>query len=518
MQSPVFQDPQFLDASGVGGLNTAFGTVSGAIAALGSGVWAAAGLVSPEAMTTSFSGLVATIGLPAPWGVVTSGGALVRAHGTQTGQDTQSYTPTFSGLVPATGSITAYLAATITSIQQNPFPIPGPPAGDPSYNPNYVPTEGYATNLLSVALTAVSGQPNNVTSFELLRTTLTAGQVTISSWSTVGQQRATPRDALAPLVLMSGGNLTQADAQFMLMPGSAGLTHTLPPVSGAGGLNYHLFNASSGTWTIAAAGSDLIGTPAVPAGAASFVIPSSGSATLWGNAASGTWEVAGSQMFAALGGNSANPFLVANSTPATQQAIPRIQGDSMYAPILGNPANQFSMSTAAVGTNTTQGATTAFVLANQSPGASGANPTASVGNAVVDGSATTFMRSDAAPALAAGAASANVGGLGGVLTGTLPNPGMAGGAAVANIGYTPYNSSNPAGYISSVPSSPGGVGTYAICICSTGSHSFGSTVAGSTLTPSDGAGNASGSTFAGTWTCMGYVYSGASATLFLRIA
>jgi hypothetical protein len=41
------------------------------------------------------------------------------------------------------------------------------------------------------------------------------------------------------------------------------------------------------------------------------------------------------------------------------------------------------------------------------------------------------------PGLAAGAASSNIGTLGGVLTGTLPNPGMAAGAAVANIGFTP---------------------------------------------------------------------------------
>ena len=38
------------------------------------------------------------------------------------------------------------------------------------------------------------------------------------------------------------------------------------------------------------------------------------------------------------------------------------------------------------------------------------------------------------PGMAAGAAAANVGGLGGILTGTLPSPGMAAGAAAANVG------------------------------------------------------------------------------------
>lgn len=55
--------------------------------------------------------------------------------------------------------------------------------------------------------------------------------------------------------------------------------------------------------------------------------------------------------------------------------------------------------TATVGTNTTQLATTAFVLANAGSGSSGANPTASVGLTAVNGSATTFLRSDGAPAL-----------------------------------------------------------------------------------------------------------------------
>lgn len=350
MQYPNFVDPQFVDANGVGGLNAAFGTVSGAIVALGSGVWAFPGLVAPEGMTVSFSGLTATVGLPAPWGLVTSGGALVRAHGTQTGADTQTYTVPFSGLVPASGSAVAYLTATVASIQQNPFPIPGPPQGDPSYNPNYVPTEGYATNLLSVALTAVSGQPNNVTSFELLRTTLSAGQATISLWSTEAQQRATPRDALAPIPLASGGLLTVQQAQGMLLPTVSGLTHTLPPASGAGGLFFNLFNPLSSNWTIATTGADRIGTPAASGGVSSMVVPPSGSATLWGNAASGTWEVAGSQMFAALGGNAAVPFLVANASPGTQQAVPVSQGDTRYAALAGLASQAFNVANATTST------------------------------------------------------------------------------------------------------------------------------------------------------------------------
>ena len=88
---PLFTDPQFLDANGTGGMNMAMGTVSGAVAAIGSGAWATPGLLAPEAMTVAFSGLVATVGLPRPWGLIASSGAVVRAHGTQTNADTQAY-------------------------------------------------------------------------------------------------------------------------------------------------------------------------------------------------------------------------------------------------------------------------------------------------------------------------------------------------------------------------------------------------------------------------------------------
>ena len=116
MKLAQFTDPQIQDASAPGGLTPAFGLVSGAFASMGSGTWAGPGLSAPEAMTVSFSGTVATVGLPAPWGVVSSGGVIVRAHGTQTGMDTQTYSVNLAPLVPVSGSLTAYLAATVSTI------------------------------------------------------------------------------------------------------------------------------------------------------------------------------------------------------------------------------------------------------------------------------------------------------------------------------------------------------------------------------------------------------------------
>ena len=302
MKIASFQDPQFLDASAAGGLNPAFATVSGSVASVGSGAWAAPGLLAPDAMTLAFSGMVATVGLPPPWGLVASGGVVVRAHGTQTGRDTQTYTVDFTPLAP-TGTITAYLTATVAQIQQSPFPIPGPPPGHPAYDPNFVPTVGYAQQVYTVALAAVSGVPDNVNTFELMRTTLASGQTTVTEWSSAGQVRATNLRAQAGLVLASGGTLAPWQLQSVLMPAVSGLTHTLPPASRATGLLARFVNPTSGPWTLAVSDFDIL--PGVgPETVENVTIPASGSLSLWANGpgtASPPWTDGNDGMWSVLG-------------------------------------------------------------------------------------------------------------------------------------------------------------------------------------------------------------------------
>ena len=252
-----FTDPQFVDANGVGGLNAAFGAVSGSIALLAAAGFVKPGLYQPELMTVAFSGLTATVGLPAPFAVINASGVVAQAHGTATGSDTQSYAVSFSGLVPGSGSIVAYCVAQAAMVQQNPVPIPGPPPGHPSYNPNYQPTIGYAQAVDTLALSTTTTPPDGMSAFELFRTTLTAGEGSITSWSTEYQQRTTPYWAAAPTVV-AGGNLTFAQSQGMLVPASGGITSTLPLAASGTGLRYSFLNTSTGTWTIAAQGSDLI--------------------------------------------------------------------------------------------------------------------------------------------------------------------------------------------------------------------------------------------------------------------
>ena len=292
MQVPFFTDPQFLDSNGSGGLNGAFsGAVFQSILSYGSGIWTAAGgLVAPEAMTVVFSGMVASLTLGTPWRLLTKGGLLVDAHGVQSNQDTIDYTVDFTPLIPATGSLTAYLAASLTTIMQNPFPIVGPPPGHPAYNPNFVPTVGYATNTYSVSLAAVTGQPDNANTYELLRTTLVAGQSAVTGFSTVGQSRASNRVVSTPNYITSGGTLTAYDAGKTITPTVSGLTYTLPPVTGAGGVIFYFVNPTNGNTTVAVNGLDLIVSNTVT-GVASIAVPPSGSLALWGNPFFGTWHI-----------------------------------------------------------------------------------------------------------------------------------------------------------------------------------------------------------------------------------
>jgi len=66
-------------------------------------------------------------------------------------------------------------------------------------------------------------------------------------------------------------------------------------------------------------------------------------------------------------------------------------------------------------------------------------------------------------------------------------------------------------------STAGAVGSYAMAK-STATVAFGSTVSGSSLTPSNAAGSSVGSALTGTWRCMGTIGSSGDVSLFVRTA
>lgn len=281
MQTPNFANNQFVDQKL---LNNAFGAVSGSVATLASVAYAGGGLLYPEQISYSASGMVVTVTAPAPAGLLTApSGIVAQAHGTVTDSDTQTYSVDFTALVPASGSVTAYLIATAATVSQNPVGVPGPPPGHPSYNPAFVPTINYQVTTDTLALSASTSAPNNSTAFELARTTLTAGQVTlpVSSLDVSHQKRATGYDSSLPVTVNGSYALPTVYPGGTFIAGAAGYTSTLPSAAASAGLSMRLVNPTSGGWTIAASGSDTI-TGVLGAAALTSTVLAAGSACiLW---------------------------------------------------------------------------------------------------------------------------------------------------------------------------------------------------------------------------------------------
>lgn len=351
-------------------MNAAMAAVSGSFA-LGFGASMVPGLFSPWSATYSSSGLNLTATLPAPFGVLFSNGVITQAHGLLTNSDTQTYTVPFSGVLPASGSITAYLLVSGVSIQQQPKQIIGPQPGHPDYNPAFTPYTAYQVNVDSLALFASSSAANNTTTFELGRFTLTSGSTTLATINTNYQVLASTIN-FTPVIYVSGGTYNVSAAQNALtFLAGAPTTFQLPAVSGLNGSDFEFIAATSGT-TLQVSGSDLIyGSTTNPTSGVT-IAPISARSSISVEGAVGSWYANGNAI-GALGG--------------------------VLTGYLPNPG----MASGAAATNV---------------GALGGALGGTLPN----------------PTMAAGAAATNVGTLSGVLSGTLPSPGMAAGAAATNIG------------------------------------------------------------------------------------
>lgn len=289
METPNYSSKQYIDAPS---LNNAFGAVSGSLALLAGTFGFQGGLIHPDSLSLTPSGLAISVTAPAPFGVLfpqSSGAAIIaQAHGTVQGQDTQSYSATFSGLVPASGSITAYLVATYAQIYQSATQIPGPPPGHPDYNPNFQPYTAYTLLTDSLAIATTSGVPDNVATFELARTTLSAGATGIVL-STAYQARAQSLPVAQTL---------QVSGIFNVALGNAGRVHqftasgaaSLPAAASANGLLFSFAANVSGV-TLQTIGADLIyGFYTGPSsGVASVPVPQGASIRV--GSLDGLWQV-----------------------------------------------------------------------------------------------------------------------------------------------------------------------------------------------------------------------------------
>ena len=147
------------------------------------------GIVTPSLITFAFHANL-TVTVTAASALLFGSGALTFAHGITNGVNSDVYLVNFAGLVPGIGSVTAYIVAQYTQIQLNSTVILGAPPGHPDYSANFVPYVGYTSLQDSWNVFTTTTPPDNFTTFEIARTTLSAGQTSVVTVDTSHQQIA----------------------------------------------------------------------------------------------------------------------------------------------------------------------------------------------------------------------------------------------------------------------------------------------------------------------------------------
>jgi len=182
MKTPQIASQQFLSNTA---FNDNFALIKESVQEQNEGNMSVAGLISPNAVLFQFNGnLIVTVNAPLPFRVVFGNGIMAKALGTTDGQTTTVYDVNFASLVPGSGSVTVYLVCQTQTIQQSPVTVIGPPPGHPDYDPSFVPVVAYTEVDDTLNLFATTTAPDNETTFELGRVTLSAGQTSIASIDT----------------------------------------------------------------------------------------------------------------------------------------------------------------------------------------------------------------------------------------------------------------------------------------------------------------------------------------------
>ena len=199
-------------------------------------------------VSLSYTGTnVVNVSAPLPFRVLFGSGVLASANGTVNGQQSSNASVDFSSVIPTSGTVTAYMVASASTVQQGAYQVVGPPVGHPDYNANFNPYTAYNETQDTLLFTATTTVPDNVTYMEVCRVTLTAGQtqITAANVSTAYQVLAAP----------TGGTLG--------VTGAATLSSTLA-ASG---------NISGAAFAATAAAASLAGTTA---GTIEYVMPEQG--------------------------------------------------------------------------------------------------------------------------------------------------------------------------------------------------------------------------------------------------
>jgi hypothetical protein len=289
MRRAQYVNGQYLDATALNLLAT--DAASGIQAA--AMVWTQPGLVRPDVVSWGTAGLVVSGTFPSPFAVQFGSGVVAAAHGTTDGTDSTAYSVNMASLVPSSGpSVTAYIIATVATVQESATVIGGPPPGNPAYNPDFVPFNSYLESVNTFALSATTGVPDGVTQIELLRTTLTSGQVAISPASLIYAYQQPAGRVLAEQnhVVTGSVSLTAPDAGRVQIISASGITLTLPSVGSVNGLVFPITTSNfSGSSVIQANGVDPIaGIVGQPGTTTSVTV--SGSSSFIFRANQGTWN------------------------------------------------------------------------------------------------------------------------------------------------------------------------------------------------------------------------------------
>lgn len=295
MKTPLFTSQQFLDAAG---LNAAAGIASGNVAATVSGL-SLPGLIHPEAISLTYSGLAVTVAAPMPFQVMFGTGQVAGASGIITNQISSSYNVSFSGVVPGSGSVTAYLVASAASISSGAYQVVGPPPGHPDYNPVFAATTAYATTIDSLNFTPTLTAPDGFSTFEIGRATISAAATGVTL-STIYQQRAQVSFARQILQVSGAVAITPGTHGGKILEFIGAGTGTLPPVALSNGLGYTFNSQTSGLVTIQSTGGESIyGGGAAGTAVTSFLVNQYSLISIVGII--GGWQVTGISQSAAGG-------------------------------------------------------------------------------------------------------------------------------------------------------------------------------------------------------------------------
>jgi hypothetical protein len=190
MKSPNFSYEQFVDQNM---LNTAMAEIQSSIQEISSNeVFFSPGVIAGNVVTFAYNGtLQVSVNAILPFKCLFGTGLVTGAHGIINGIDSTTYTVDFTPFIPGSGSVTVYIVAASGIVQENPITVIGAPSGHPDFSATFMPYLGYTTNQFTLNIYATTTEPDHITTIEIARTTLLAGQSAITTVDTTHQIPAT---------------------------------------------------------------------------------------------------------------------------------------------------------------------------------------------------------------------------------------------------------------------------------------------------------------------------------------